>query len=226
MNKLATKRISLTLQLLVAVFALLASSQNWIVFTFIEESAAATRLLEVSGNTVAPLTFALLLAALAGLGALTIASRGLSYVILVAVAACAVGSSIVCANVANNPIEFAQAQLTQATGLAGVNTLNEFVASVSLSPWLAITAIAAALLAILAVFAIFNVHKWANRRTKYDAPTNHTPDTSTLANENSTRVSVDDLADDRIDDWDALSSGEDPSATQPDVGTTNPSRFD
>jgi hypothetical protein len=226
MKRLGTKRVALTVQLIVAIFALIASSQNWVTFTLSDETALSTRFLDVSGNTIAPLTFALLLAALAGLAALTISNRGLSYVVLVAVAACGVGSSIVCANVANNPIEFAQTQLTKATGLAGTGTLKSYVVSTALSPWLIITAIASVALSILAIFAIANAHNWARRRTRYDSRSRRTADASLPGDESTRRVSVEDLADDRIDDWDALSSGEDPSATQPDSGATNPSRFD
>lgn len=225
MKTLVTKRASLTLLLLVAAVALLASSQNWVTFHLDIEATASTPTLELSGNALAPLSFALSLAALAGVGALTIANRSLRYIVLTAIAACGLGIGIVAISVAANPVAFAQSALTETTGLAGIGTLKSHVQSITVSAWVVVTGLAAVFLVILAAFTLVTSHMWANVRTKYDV---QSPRSSSNEQPNiASKPGVSDgLADDRISDWDALSHGDDPSETPPNTGTTKPHRFD
>lgn len=209
-----TKRASLTLLLILSVLALLASSQNWLTFT-LDTVASSNQSLSVAGNAVAPLAFSLSIIALAGVGALTIADRVVSVIILVAVSAASIGIVAVTWAVMNDPVGYAKAQLSAATGLAGLNTLRDHVIQTELSPWVIVTLIVAIVVAATSIATLFFVRNWTAGGTRYSsravrgAAEDHADSTA------ETFARFEALSDDRIQDWDALSQGEDPSKNDP-----------
>lgn len=209
-----TKRASLTLLLILSVTALLGSSQNWLTFT-LDTVASSNQNLSVAGNALAPLAFSLSITALAGIGALTIANRVVSVIILVALSAASIGIVAVTWAVMADPVGYAKAQLSAATGLAGLNSLREHVVQTEISPWVAVTLVVAIVFAATSIATLFFVRNWAVAGTRYSSRDVRGTAQDQAESSAETYARSEALSDDRIQDWDALSHGEDPSENDP-----------
>jgi hypothetical protein len=88
--------------------------------------------------------------------------------------------------------------VTAATGVSGAETIAQLVASATLGFWPYASTASGALLVVLGVVTIVTARRWPGSSRKYSALRTETVD-----------------AGDPVQDWDALSSGDDPTAPHP-----------
>lgn len=214
MKRLRSKRVAISGLLALGAVTLLATAQSWVTFGF-DPEASAVASITVSGNQIAPLAFALALAALAGTAALTISGRPLSTIISIAITLCSAGISAVAILVAVSPVQHAQAQLTTATGLSGEASLAAYVATERTEIWLFVAIVASGFLLLAALIAALSAHTWnqSGARFRSNDLSGRTQRLESNVIEPEDRNLA--LADDRILDWDDLSHGRDPSAQDP-----------
>ena len=167
--------------LLLASLVLLAWSQPWFELTL-----GGGQKLEVAGQQADPALSALGLAALALIGALSIATRPLR-VTLGAVQA-AIGLFVVTTalSAASAPLVASASVITDATGVSGAHSVAALVASLTETPWPFVAVGAGALLALTGVAVALTAPRWPAATRKYDAARPKDP-------------------------WDSLSHGDDPT---------------
>lgn len=194
----------------VAALALLAWTQPWVSAT-IESGPVVT----AAGDVAAPALPALSLAALALVAALALAGPAFRIVLgaLLALLGTAITTSAALA--LGDPIGAASAAVTEVSGVDGDASVRSIVESAALTGWPSL-ALAAGILAILAGVGIaLTARRWPERVRKYDAvrtvavdgtPSSERPVAVDAADDGSSARS------DRLDAWDALSDGRDPTA--------------
>jgi hypothetical protein len=187
------RRIKNTLMLAAAVLALLTLitwTQVWFGVTLVDGTQ-----LEIAGEVAAPALSALALASLVLVGALSIAGPffRLVFGLLESLIGVAVVSSAVIA--LTDPVVASASAISGATGVAGAKSVAAFVDTVDqgLWPWLALVAGVLVVLAGLAV--IVTARRWPGSSRKYNA----------------TRLEPAKRERTAVDDWDALSGGDDPT---------------
>ncbi|PPF85069.1 hypothetical protein C5E07_06175 [Pseudoclavibacter sp. RFBJ3] len=196
-----------------AGLAILAWSQVW--FSFEVSLGAQTFAGEVRGDVAAPAVMALALAALAVLAALALAGVVFRYVLgglLTLVGAVLVLQSFVAVG---NPAPAIAPEVTAASGLAGEQTIADAVAagavSVGFWPWLAV--VAGAVLAFAGVLAIVTARRWPTSGRRFSTTSLEAADEMPENGQPSGDVRADAPAgsDQRVEQWDALSHGDDPT---------------
>jgi len=187
------RMLALLLPVVAAAAAFLAWSQPWVLATLDDG-----RVVVAGGDAAAPALPPLALAALALVGALALA--GPVFRIILGLLQALLGAGIIASGalVLSDPLAAAAPRITEATGVAGVEGVRPLVLEVATTvwPWAAIAAGAAAVLIGLAIAA--TATRWPARSRRYDA-------VRTTPADGAPRL-------DRLDAWDALSDGDDPTA--------------
>ncbi|WP_181062691.1 Trp biosynthesis-associated membrane protein [Pseudoclavibacter sp. RFBG4] len=207
------KRSTLLAIVVGTALAILAWSQVW--FSFEVSLGAQTFAGEVRGDVAAPAVMALALAALAVLAALALAGVVFRYVLgglLTLVGAVLVLQSFVAVG---NPAPAIAPEVTAASGLAGQQTIADAVAagavSVTFWPWLAV--VAGAVLAFAGVLAIVTARRWPTSGRRFSTTsleaTDEMPDNGQPSGD--VRADAPAGSDQRVEQWDALSHGDDPT---------------
>lgn len=191
------RSLSVVGMLLAGALGVISSTQTWIDVTLAD---GAQQTLAVPGSDAVPVLTPLSLAALALGAALSIVGPVLRYIL--GVIALAIGSVVgfTAAQVLLTlPVSATATTVTEATGISGTDAVADLVASMTLTPWPAVTLVAMLLLAAAAVFTLVTARKWqggAGRKYR----------TAADASEGTSRPH------DAIDSWDDLSRGDDPTA--------------
>jgi uncharacterized membrane protein (TIGR02234 family) len=187
------KLVTVLVGVLLAGVGLLTWTQPW--FRVVVESPQSGQLdLTVAGSPVSALS----LAALALVGALTIAGRvfrvvlGLLQVALGASVALTAGTALA------DPVRASGSAVTDATGVDGQDSLRALVASTAATPWPWVALVVGVLAALLGVAIVVTSGAWPQAGRKYTA----------------TRLVPADPTSDPSATWDSLSVGDDP--TDPD----------
>lgn len=168
-------------------FVLLAWTQTWIAVRLVDASS-----LLVAGQQAAPALSALALSALALSAALTISGRGVRRVLGVVEAL--IGAAVVTSALAvvADPVGASSSTITDATAVAGAQSVAALVQAADLGPWPWAAALAGALLVVAGVAVLATASRWPGPSRKYE-PEGERAATASGA-------------------WDALSEGDDPTS--------------
>jgi len=169
--------------------ALLSWTQEWFSLTLLDGAV-----LRVTGETAAPALTALALTGLVLVGALSIAGPLFRVILgsLQVLLGFTVGLSAVLAIA--NPLTSSAADITAATGVSG-DLVREQVESSSGTAWPWVALVAGALLVVTGILVVATATRWPGATRKYQAVR--------MAPAEGPRTAV--------DDWDALSGGDDPT---------------
>lgn len=185
------KQSTMLIAALLALLVLVAWTQVWFAVTTTEGVS-----LEIGGQVAAGALSALALTSLVLVGALSIAGPFFRVVFgaLEALIGLAVTLSAILA--VTSPVAASASAISEATGIAGAESVDALVASVDQTPWPWVALVAGALTIVVGLVILVTARRWPGSTRKYDA--------TRLAPVTTERSSV--------DDWDALSGGEDPTA--------------
>lgn len=190
---------SLAVLLILAAGAtgVIASTQTWLTVT-IEDGARD--LLPVSGAAALPVLAPLSLTALALGAALAIAGTVLRYIFGVLTVVIAGTLGVATGVIAlTTPVAAVVSAVTEATGIAGLEAVDDLVTAISATPWPLITLAACVVLLGAGVLILATAHRWPGAGRKYRTTAETAPDGAA-----SRRT-------DAIDSWDELSRGQDPT---------------
>jgi uncharacterized membrane protein (TIGR02234 family) len=188
--------------LAVGAIGVISSTQTWLIAT-LEDGARRT--IEVSGAAAVPVLAPLSLAVLALGGALSIVGPALRYVFGALTVAIAATVGFLSAQVAfTTPVSAVASTVTSATGITGTDAVASLVASITATPWPAITLASSVLLLISGAFILATARNWGRSGRRYESD-------ATAATEADTEASAS-RPFDAIDSWDDLSRGADPTA--------------
>lgn len=177
--------------------AVISSTQTWLTVVLDDGAADA---LDVPGASAIPVLAPLGLAVLALGGALSIVGVVLRYVfgalsVVIAIILGWLTAQIVFAH----PVGAVASTVTEATGITGAAAVAGLVASITPTPWPALTLATTAVLAAAGVFTLATAHRWRGSGRRY------------RTDEDRTTASANSRPHDAIDSWDDLSRGEDPT---------------
>ena len=175
----------------IGVLTLISWTQTW--FAIVLSDGAD---LPVDGQVGAPALSALALTSLVLVGALSIA--GPFFRIVFGILQSLIGVAIVFSAVlaVSAPVSAADPAISEATGVAGEESVAELVTSIALTPWPWVALVSGALIVLLGLAIVVTGRSWPGATRKYQT-------TTRLAPAAAQRTSV--------DDWDSLSGGEDPT---------------
>jgi hypothetical protein len=187
------RRIKNTIMLATAVFSLLtlvAWTQVWFGVTLTDDTH-----LEIAGEVAAPALSALALASLVLVGALSIA--GPVFRIVFGLLEALIGVAVVFSAVValQDPVVASASAVSDATGVAGAQSIADLVQTVDPSIWPPVALVVGVLLVVAGLAIVVTGRRWPGSSRKYNA--------TRLEPVKRERTSV--------DDWDALSSGDDPT---------------
>lgn len=202
MRRILSQRAMLTAIALLSLLLTFASSQTWFVVVFLSDAGIAVDA-ALSGNVIAPLSFALSVASLAAFGAVLLTRGPFRTVLFAIMGILATLSAWVSVSTITNPIASSSSQLTELSGISGVESLSALIERVDVMVWSVLTVVSAILLGVVSVICAFTSHNWHGRQAERFRTSRSTESQSQRSNAGS---------DGRIDDWDALTTGEDPSA--------------
>lgn len=191
------KRVKYTLMLgslVLAGLTLIAWTQQWLTVTL---TGPARDVLAVDGAVAAPALAALALATLALAAALAIAGSAFRYILGVLEAL--LGASIVLSAVLVfiDPIGAGEAAVTDATGIAGTESVAAIVSSAVVTAWPAITLVLGIGTVIAGISVVVTARSWPRSSKKYSAVSLEP-------------VATDEMPD-AVDSWDELTRGDDPT---------------
>ncbi len=193
MNARRLKASLLLSGVVLAGLAFLAWSQPWFAI-----DVSDGRTLVVSGDRAAGAASALALTCLVLNGALTIAGP-IFRVVLGALEALIGATLVLVSSLAlGSPVTASATSLSEATGVSGNDSLAALIASVSVTAWPWVSVVAGALLIALGFAVLASAARWPGSGRKYGAVRMQTPEGVTIDASN-------------IDDWDALTRGDDPT---------------
>jgi hypothetical protein len=174
----------------------LAWTRDWFVLE-VTAGGSADLPVVVTGETAAPALAALGLAGLAAGAALSIAGRlvrALLAVLVVVIGGCVGLSGLIAAI---DPVAASGAAVSEATGIAGDESISAAVGSVTDSPWPIVTIAIGVLLSLSGLAVIVTGRRWAGPSRKYEAVRYEPADAGGPL--------------DAVDSWDELSRGDDPT---------------
>lgn len=167
-----------------------AWSQTWFTMT------VQGKPFPVSGQIAGGALSALALASLALIAALAIAGRFFRPVLGVLLALLGVCVIAVSAFAIGNPVVAATASITKATGVAGTQSVARLVSGTSITTWPVIAIVLGILMTLWGLAIVPTSRSWPDSGRKYSR----------------SRLSEADLdAQDPVQEWDALSEGDDPT---------------
>jgi uncharacterized membrane protein (TIGR02234 family) len=184
------KLISLVAIALLAALIFAAWSQTW--FTLTVEGKP----FPVSGQVAGAALSALALASLAVIAALAIAGRFFRPILGILLALLGVCVIAVSAFAIGNPVVSATSAITKATGVAGAQSVDRLVSATSLTAWPIVAIVLGVLMTLLGLAIAPTARSWPESGRKYSR---------------SRLDAADADADDPIQEWDALSEGDDPT---------------
>jgi len=184
------KLLSLVAIALLAALIFAAWSQTW--FTLTVEGKA----FPVSGQVAGGALSALALASLALIAALAIAGRFFRVVLGILLSLLGVCVVAVSAFAIGNPIVAATSAITKATGVAGTRSVAQLVTATSITAWPFVAIVLGVLLVLLGLAIAPTARSWPESGRKYSR--------SRLAG-------ADAESQDPVQEWDALSNGDDPT---------------
>lgn len=190
-----------------ALFALAilgAWTQTWFTLTL-----TTGQQLEVTGDIAAPALTALALCNLVLIGALAIA--GPFFRVVLSLLQALIGAAVVFSAVValGSPVSASAPAITTASGVAGDRSTSELVESFSATAWPMISLVAGVLLVIVALWMLVTSRSWPGSTRKYQAVR---LDPAAPGGAGTDRTA----ARSSVDDWDSLSSGDDPTDDDPD----------
>jgi uncharacterized membrane protein (TIGR02234 family) len=176
---------------LIAVFELIATTQNWWTVHLASESIG------VGGSTAAQALSALALTGLALAAALAIA--GPVFRLLLGVLQLLLAFTVVLTSVLSlaDPAKASESLISKATGIAGSSAIDALVKSVSITAWGPIAIVLGVLAFLGGIFLLATFRRWPVASRKYQA----------------VRFENADGSRDPVIDWDSLSEGKDPTDT-------------
>lgn len=185
--------LALLLPVGVAATALLAWTQPWVTLEL-----ADGRMIVAAGDAAAPAVPPFALAGLALVGALTLA--GLVFRIILGLLQSLLGAGLIASGVLaiSDPVAASLVPLTAATGVDGLDSVRALVESSTVSAWPWVAMVAGAAGMVIGVAIALTASRWPQRTRRFDAVTfaSGSADSRT----------------ERLDAWDALSDGDDPTA--------------
>lgn len=187
------RTLALLLPVVAAAVAFLAWSQEW-VSVVLDDG----RTVVAAGDAAAPAVPPFAIAALALVGALALAGTVFRVVLGLLQALLGIGIAVSGASVLADPLTAALGPLTEATGIDGITGVSALVSSVGVSIWPAVAIAAGAAAVAIGLGIAATASRWPQRTRRYDA-------VRLSPAGQSERV-------DRLDAWDALSDGDDPTA--------------
>jgi hypothetical protein len=173
-----------------ALAVLVAWTQTWFSVTLVDGTA-----LDIAGQVAAPALSALALTTLVLVGALALAGpffRVVFGVLQVFIAVAVVFSAVLAIA---GPVAASASAISEATGIAGDDSVAGLVDTVGQSAWSYVALVAGVLIGVVGVAVIVTARTWPGSSRKYQA--------TRLEPATSERTSV--------DDWDSLSGGDDPT---------------
>ncbi len=187
------RMLALLLPVVSAAAAFLAWSQPWVSATLDDG-----RVVVAGGDIAAPALPPFALAALALVGALALA--GPVFRVILGLLQALLGAGIVASAllVVSDPVAASAPSVTEVTGVAGTDAVRELVAAASTTSWPVVAIVAGAAAVVIGIGIALTASQWPARTRRYDA----------------VRFAPADGRDrlDRLDAWDALSDGDDPTA--------------
>jgi len=150
----------------------------------------------VSGQVAGGALSALALASLALIAALAIAGRFFRPILGVLLALLGVCVIAVSAFAIGNPVVTATSAITKATGVAGTQSVERLVSATSLTAWPVVAIVLGVIMTLLGLAIAPTSRSWPDSGRKYTR---------------SRMVAADPDASDPVQEWDALSEGDDPT---------------
>ncbi|MBF4578272.1 Trp biosynthesis-associated membrane protein [Frigoribacterium sp. VKM Ac-2530] len=188
------KLVTILVGVLLAGVGLLTWTQPW--FGVVVESPQGGQLdLTAAGDVAGSPVSALSLAALALVGALTIAGRVFRVVLGLLQFALGASIAVTAGTALSDPVRASGSVVTDATGVDGQDSLRALVSSTSATPWPWLALVVGVLGALLGVGIVVTSGAWPQAGRKYTA----------------TRLVPADPASDPSATWDSLSVGDDPT---------------
>jgi Tryptophan-associated transmembrane protein (Trp_oprn_chp) len=175
---------------LVAVLTLLTTTQTWWTLHL------ATRSLPIAGTVAGPALTALALCGLVLAAALALAGPVFRLVLGLLQLLLAVTIVLTTVLSLTNPDQPSESAVQTATGIAGSDSIDHLIRSVTLTPWGIVAAGLGVVAFILGLWLLFTFRFWPAASRKYQA----------------VRFQPADGPRDAVVDWDALSDGADPTA--------------
>lgn len=193
-----------------AALAFLAWAQGWVAVTLDDG-----RTLIAGGDTAAPAIPPFALAILAVIAALALA--GPVFRVILGVLQALLGACIVFSGMLAilDPVQASTATITEATGIEGIASVRSLVAEAALSVWPSVAIAAGALAIVAGVMIVATASRWPARTRRYD-PVRLESGTTTFGKSGDLEASGSPLSvaldpSERLDAWDALSDGGDPT---------------
>lgn len=195
MTPRSRKATAILAGLLIGGATLLSWTQTWIAVTL-----RSGLELDIAGDVAAPALAALGLATLALAAALSLA--GPIFRIVLGVLQVAISGGVILASlgVFADPGRAARPTISEATGVAGAESVAALIDSATLTAWPTIAVVLGALGVLHGVFVLVTARTWPRGGRRFET-------TQSGAGSDTAVVTHD-----AIDDWDALSGGEDPTA--------------
>ena len=165
-------------------------SQNWFTLT------VQGKPFPVSGQVAGAALSALALASLALIAALAIAGRFFRVVLGILLALLGVCVIAVSGFAIGNPVVAATSAITKATGVAGTQSVAKLVTATSLTAWPVVAIVLGVLLTLLGLAIAPTARSWPDSGRKYSRSRLEAPDVDSP---------------DPVQEWDALSEGDDPT---------------
>lgn len=186
----------------VAAFAILSAwSQPWAVFS-LDAKQVPVASLSVTGQNASMLPAGYALVAIAGALLLLTARKPLAYALSAIVGLVGVGVTSFTVSFMANPLHFALSLLAVRTGIADATTLSHFVRGTSIQPIVALASLGGLALIASGLLALVSIHRWPTKRSRFER--------QQAARDG--RSSHSRLPESRVDDWDDLTRGDDPTA--------------
>ncbi|QHC58509.1 Trp biosynthesis-associated membrane protein [Rathayibacter sp. VKM Ac-2760] len=194
---------------LLAALELTASTQPWATLV-LTTGAGDGRALSVVGTVAAPALSALALAGLALAAALAIA--GPAFRIVLGLLQIVLGGSVVLAasTALADPVRAGSSLVTDATAIAGRESVAALVASSSSTAWPVVALVAGVLTAVIGVLVLVTVRRWPGAKKKRVSRF----EPADGYGHGATTVQTDDGDIDPVVSWDELSRGDDPTSAR------------
>jgi len=180
----------------ISAVTLLSWTQQWFVITLDDGQTVL-----VGGDIAAQGLSALALAGLALIGALSIAGRVFRVILGILQVFIGVTIAFSAFLALSDPVAVSATAISALTGVAGPQSVTALVTEISLSVWGWLALIAGILTIGHGLAISFSAHRWPDTSKKYQSITRYQASAEKPA----------DATTSAIDDWDALSKGDDPT---------------